>query len=466
MGDGAYAPALPLFGGQIDLEGQPGHRRRHPRSSGSAAGDLEKYTHSYMHCWRHKTPIIYRAAAQWFAGMDDGSRFTGTRRPRRCARLRCDAIEATAFYPGLGQGAPARHDRQPAGLDAVAPAPAGACRCRSSSTGDRRAASAHARVARAGRAARRARGHRGLAVDSTPQELLGRRGAALRARSPDTLDVWFDSGSTHETVLRGSHAGRSAAFPADLYLEGSDQHRGWFHSSLLDVVRCSTAARPTTALLTHGFVRRRRGPQDVEVARQRHRAAEGLRHAGRRDPAPVGGRAPTTRASCRIVRRDPRSAWSRRYRRIRNTLRFLLANTADFDPARDALPPDEMLEIDRYALARRRAAAGATSRPTYERYEFHPIVAAPADLLLGGPGRLLPRHPQGPPLHERGRQPARRSAQTALRHLTDALLRLMAPILSFTAKEACRCSHRWPVREQGDDDVHRTWHRGRGAGRR
>ena len=170
--------------------------------------------------------------------------------------------------------------------------------------GDRRAASAHARAAGAGRAARGEGRHRGVADARRPRPRR-RRSRPVRTRSKDTLDVWFDSGATHQTVMGGPN-GRDAAVPARIRRtpafpptstsKGSDQHRGWFHSSLL--VSCMlNGVPPYQGAPDARLRRRRRRPEDVEVEGQRRRAAEGLEHARRRDPAACGSRRPTTRAS-------------------------------------------------------------------------------------------------------------------------------------------------------------------------
>jgi isoleucyl-tRNA synthetase len=189
-----------------------------------------------------------------------------------------------------------------------------------------------------------ARRHRGVA-DARPAGVARRR-SAVYEKGKDTLDVWFDSGSTHQTVLRGSHA-EDSVFPADLYLEGSDQHRGWFHASLL--VSCMlNGVPPYKALLTHGFV----------VDGQGRKMSKSLNNGI--EPQEVSNRlgaeilrlwvassdySGEITISEEILKRVVES-----YRRIRNTLRFLLANVADFDLARDAVPLDRMLEIDRYAM--------------------------------------------------------------------------------------------------------------------
>jgi isoleucyl-tRNA synthetase len=255
--------------------------------------------------------------------------------------------------------------------------------------------------------------------------------AAEYDKSNDILDVWFDSGSTHRTVMRGSHAAQ-LAYPADLYLEGSDQHRGWFHSSLLTGAAIDGRA-PYKALLTHGFV------VDAQGRKMSKSLGNGI------DPRELADKMGAEIMRLWVAATDYSGEMSigdeilkrvvEGYRRLRNTLRFLLANTSDFDPARDAVPVERMLELDRWVLARTAELQAEVLRH-YEVYEFHPVVAklqtfASEDLggfyldvikdrlYTTGAGSL-----------------ARRSAQTALWHVTTSLLRLMAPFLSFTAEEA------------------------------
>jgi isoleucyl-tRNA synthetase len=277
---------------------------------------------------------------------------------------------------------------------------------------------------------------------ASTEEILAQVGAAADApqytKSQDILEVWFDSGTTHTTVLRGSHQGAAHENgpEADLYLEGHDQHRGWFHSSLLTA--CAMYGRaPYRGLLTHGFTVDSQGrkmskslgngiePQQVSSKL----GAEIIRlWVAASDYS--GDIAGDDKILARVV--DA-------YRRIRNTLRFLLANVSDFDPARDAVPVSEMLSIDRYAMSR---AA-----------EFQAEVLAHFEVLRVPPGgrklqvycsedlgafyldilkdRLYTTAPKS---H------ARRSAQTALWNITHAMLRWMAPFLSFTAEERGRCS--------------------------
>jgi isoleucyl-tRNA synthetase len=291
------------------------------------------------------------------------------------------------------------------------------------------------------------------------KELLG-EDAAQYEKVKDTLDVWFDSGSTHFTVLRGSHRAETG-FPADLYLEGSDQHRAWFNLSLL--VSCMTdGVPPYRALLTHGFV------IDMEGRKMSKSRGTGM------SPQEIIGTlgadilrlwvastdySGELNLSNEILKRVVES-----YRRIRNTLRFLLANLADFEPARDALPVDEWLEIDRYAwvmthdmqralVPSESGVAGPAAPGHYGAYEFH-LVAQKLQTFcsedLGGFYLdILKDRLYTTPAGSR----ARRSAQNALYHITQSLIRLMAPILSFTAEEA------WEVLSGGETSVfEQTWY--------
>jgi isoleucyl-tRNA synthetase len=264
----------------------------------------------------------------------------------------------------------------------------------------------------------------------TAQELLGAESSSYE-KSRDTLDVWFDSGSTHFTVLRNSHKAESA-YPADMYLEGSDQHRGWFHSSLL--VACMLDGHPPyRSLLTHGFVVAGDGrkmskslgnvmaPQKISDTL----GAEVLRlWVGSTD---YSGE---LSISDEILKRVVES-----YRRIRNTLRFLLANTSDFDPAKHAVPVERMVGVDRFALAFAGKMQDAATED-YKAYQFHLVmqrIQAFCSEDLGSfyldilKDRLYTCGADSHP---------RRSAQTALYHITHSLIRLMAPILSFTAEES------------------------------
>ena len=445
MGDGRYASTLPLFGGLSIWEANP-KIVEHLKERGALLA-VHKYEHSYMHCWRHKTPVILRATTQWFAGMEEVPGRNGVKPAETLRATALRGIANTQFFPAWGQarlhgmianrpdwtlsrqrqwGVPMPffihkesgelHPRTPEILEAVA-----------------------RRVEQGGIEAWQT---------VTPEELIG-SDAAHYEKIKDTLDVWFDSGSTHYTVLKRSHAGESA-FPADLYLEGSDQHRGWFHSSLL--VSCMmNGVPPYKGLLTHGFVVDGEGkkmskskgntvvPQEVsgtlgaEVLRLWVAATD---YSGELS------------ISNEILKRVVES-----YRRIRNTLRFLLANTSDFDIDRHAVPVESMVEIDRYAIALT-ARLQEEMAADYGRYQFHLVTQRLQTFCSEDLGAfyldiLKDRlYTAAPGSH------ARRSAQTALWHVTSSLVRLMAPILSFTAEEL------WQVFNGGKDQsvfLH-TWH--------
>ena len=428
QGHGRYVDELPVFGDLNIWKAAP-----LVIDALRDAGRLlatETITHSYPHCWRHKSPVIYRAAAQWFIRMDAGEGvFTKDKAPSTLRQLALSAIEATSFYPengkvrlqGMIAGRPdwciSRQRNWGVPLPFFLHTETGELHPRTMELMD----TAAAMVAEGGIEAW---------SKATPESLIG-DDAPFYTKSKDILDVWFDSGTTHYTVLQRSHAGQSS-WPADLYLEGHDQHRGWFHSSLLTACAMYDRA-PYKGLLTHGFTIDSKGrkmskslgngiePQEVN----KKLGAEIIRlWVASSDYS--GDIAGDDKILARVV--DT-------YRRIRNTLKFLLANISDFDAAADAVPFADMLEIDRYAL-NRVAQLQADILAHYERYEFHPVVSKLQiycsedlgsfylDILKD---RLYTTAPASL---------ARRSAQTALHQITHAMLRLMAPFLSFTAEEA------------------------------
>jgi isoleucyl-tRNA synthetase len=268
-------------------------------------------------------------------------------------------------------------------------------------------------------------------------ELLGEDAAHYRKLS-DTLDVWFDSGATHYSVLAKREGLRA---PADLYLEGSDQHRGWFQSSLL--TGCAINGRaPYDALLTHGFV--------VDGHGHKMSKSKGNVIAPQKIFDTMGAdilrlwTASTDYSGELTISDEILKRVVESYRRIRNTLRFLLANIADFDTDKHALPVDEWLEIDRYALELMQRLQ-ADVRADYERYEFHFAVQKLQGFCseeLGGFYLDILKDR----LYTAGEDSkARRSAQNALYHITQSLTRLIAPILSFTGEEV------WAVLNGRDD---------------
>jgi isoleucyl-tRNA synthetase len=267
----------------------------------------------------------------------------------------------------------------------------------------------------------------------------------------DTLDVWFDSGTTHRTVLRGSHAEEST-YPADLYLEGSDQHRGWFHSSLLTGAAIDGRA-PYNALLTHGFV--------VDGKGMKMSKSKGNVVAPQEVSGTLGAEilrlwvASTDYSGELTISKEILARVVEVYRRLRNTLRFLLANTADFDPATHMLPVAQWLEADRYALALTRKLQEQCAAD-YERFEFHKVIQGLMNFCSEDLGAFYLDILKDRLYTTAADSVPRRAAQSALWHILQTVTRLMAPVLSFTAEEI------WQVagdkNAQGDSVMLSTWH--------
>jgi isoleucyl-tRNA synthetase len=447
QGHGRYEDALPLLGGMDIWKANP--RIVEVLAESDRLLHTGLLVHSYPHCWRHKTPVIYRAAAQWFVRMDEGEGvFTVDKAPKTLRQTALEAIDATAFYPENGR---ARL------RDMIANRPDW-CISRQRNWGvplpffmHKATGELHpdtlALVERAAQLVEQGGIEAWSRLD--PREWLG-GDAEHYAQSHDILDVWFDSGSTFGHVLRGSHRGtpqdpshHGEGPEADMYLEGHDQHRGWFHSSLL--IGCAVAGRaPYRSLLTHGFT----------VDGQGRKMSKSLGNFVEMRKVTKDLGAEIIRLWCaatdysgdlsiddRILARVVDS-----YRRIRNTLRFLLANTSDFDPASDAVPEVDLLEIDRWALARA-AEVQAEMLQHYEVYEFHPVVAKLQVFCTEDLGAFYLDVLKDRLYTTAPKSLARRSAQTALWHLTHAMLRWMAPFLSFTAEEA------WKVFAPGRDSI-------------
>jgi isoleucyl-tRNA synthetase len=466
MGDGRYVSALPFFGG-MNIWKANSKIVEKIKEKGALFGFPRGYNHSYMHCWRHKTPVILRATTQWFAGMDEVPGFNGVKPPEALRATALRGVEATQFFPSWGKarlhGMIANRPDWTLSRQRQWGVPMPFFLHRESGELHPRTLELLEAVAQ-----RVERGGIEAWQSLKPEELLGAE-AAHYVKSRDTLDVWFDSGSTHQTVMggpagrasaAGSH-GRDCGFPADLYLEGSDQHRGWFHSSLL--VSCMmNGVPPYKGLLTHGFA--------VDGAGHKMSKSRGNVVAPQQVMDELGADilrlwvAATDYSGELAISKEILKRVVESYRRIRNTLRFLLANLADFDPARDALPVDEWLEIDRYAWVvtsdlQRELTPSDPREPGpgrsghYGDYEFH-LVAQKLQTFcsedLGGFYLdILKDRLYTAPAASR----ARRSAQNALFHVTHSLTRLLAPILSFTAQEV------WEILQPGEASVfEQTWY--------
>ncbi|OGS77117.1 MAG: isoleucine--tRNA ligase [Gallionellales bacterium GWA2_55_18] len=411
---------------------------------------LEKMQHSYPHCWRHKTPIIFRSTPQWFIGMDNRGQDSALSAAEELVQEKREhgathaqpngaslrdlanrAVEHTEFFPAWGR----------ARLEAMIKNRPDWCVSRQRNWGvpmpffvHKETMQLHPRtpelLEQVAKLVERDGIEAWFSLNSV--DLLGGEAVHYRKLS-DTLDVWFDSGVTHASVLQRRADLHSAKdHLADLYLEGSDQHRGWFQSSLLTGCAINGGA-PFKALLTHGFV--------VDGSGHKMSKSKGNVIAPQKIFDTLGADILRLWAaltdysgeltiSDEILKRVVES-----YRRIRNTLRFLLANISDFDPQQHTLPVEQWLEIDRYALAKMQKLQDVICKD-YAKYEFHWIAQKLQTFCsedLGGFYLDILKDR----LYTAGENSAaRRSAQNALYHITHSLVRLMAPILSFTAEEA------------------------------
>ena len=431
QGNGQYAPELPLFGSQNIWKACPviiDTLREADRLFAT-----ETITHSYPHCWRHKTPVIYRAAAQWFIRMDEGEGvFTTDKAPATLRQMALAAIEDTRFYPENGKTRL---------RDMIAGRPDW-CISRQRSWGvplalflHKDSGELHPRTLEILDMAANIVEQGGIEAwsQTTTEAILGADADAY-TKSTDILEVWFDSGTTHTTVLKTSHAGtgHDSGPEADLYLEGHDQHRGWFHSSLLTA--CAMYGRaPYRGLLTHGFTvdsQGRKMSKSLGNGVDPQKTSEKLGAEIIRLWVAASDYSGDIAGDDKILARVVDS-----YRRIRNTLRFLLANTSDFNPQTDAVPQDQLLEIDRYALSRA-AQLQSDILAHYEVYEFHPVVAKLQVYCSEDLGAFYLDVLKDRLYTTAPKSLARRSAQTALWRITQAFVRWMAPFLSFTAEEA------------------------------
>ncbi|MBA2408599.1 MAG: isoleucine--tRNA ligase [Gammaproteobacteria bacterium] len=416
-GDGRFLPGTELFGGEPVEQAN-----KHIIEVLAAQGTLlhqSMLTHSYPHCWRHKTPIIFRATLQWFIGMEQ----------QRLRERALTEIGNVRWMPGWGQ----------ARIEGMVRNRPDWCISRQRKWGVPIALFTHRETSELHpdtpklietAAERIESGGIDAWFDLDASDLLG-DGHTEYEKVTDTLDVWFDSGVTHTCVLEQRPA---LGFPADLYLEGSDQHRGWFQSSLLSSVAMRVTA-PYRQVLTHGFT--------VDASGQKMSKSRGNVVSPQTVMKTLGADilrlwvAATDYSGEMAVSDEILKRTADAYRRIRNTARFLLANLHGFDPARHQVPPAHMLALDRWAVDQALLLQRQVSQ-AFEEYQFHLVyqkVHHFCAIEMGGFYLDIIKDRQYTTQTD---SPIRRSAQTAMYQINEALVRWLAPILSFTAEEIWR----------------------------
>lgn len=389
---------------------------------------VEKMLHSYPHCWRHKSPIIFRATPQWFISMDKkGLRINSLREIDRIEQEGLEKDKLSGWIPAWGK----------ARIESMVANRPDWCISRQRTWGvpmalfvHKQTEELHPRTEELIEAVAQRVEKDGIQAwwDLDPRDIMG-DDADNYVKVPDTLDVWFDSGSTSFSVVDarpefGGHA-------ADMYLEGSDQHRGWFMSSLMIGVAMKGKA-PYRQVLTHGFTVDGQGrkmsksigntvsPQDVM-----NKLGADILRLWVASTDYTGEMA----VSDEILKRAADA-----YRRIRNTARFLLANLNGFDPAKDMVKPEDMVVLDRWAVGCAKAAQDDIIA-AYESYDFHEVVQRLMRFCSIEMGSFYLDIIKDRQYTAKADSVARRSCQTALFHIAEALVRWMAPILSFTADE-------------------------------
>ncbi len=396
-----------------------------------------RLNHSYPHCWRHKTPVIFRATHQWFIGMNEQDASGKTLREHAN-----QAVANTEFFPSWGR----------ARLEAMIKNRPDWCVSRQRNWGVPMPLFVHKETGEPHPQTLELLEKVALQVEQQGIEAwFSLDGAAFLAehapdnateykKVTDTLDVWFDSGATHAAVLKRR---AELKYPADLYLEGSDQHRGWFQSSLL--TGCAIDGRaPYDALLTHGFV--------VDGSGHKMSKSKGNVVAPQKVMDTYGADilrlwvASTDYSGELTISDEILKRVAEGYRRIRNTLRFLLANVADFDDKTQTVPTNDLIEIDQYALGQLRELF-LNCRDAYSLYEFHRVAQMLQQYCSEDLGAFYLDILKDRLYTTAEDSKARRSAQTVLWKITNVLAGLMAPILSFTAEEV------WQTLYPNKDDL-------------
>ncbi|WP_235811891.1 isoleucine--tRNA ligase, partial [Pseudomonas syringae] len=442
--NGVYVESLEFFGGQFIFKANQNIIDKLVEVG--SLMDTETISHSYMHCWRHKSPLIYRATAQWFVGMDKQPESGETLRKRAVK-----AIEDTEFVPAWGQ----------ARLHSMIANRPDWCISRQRNWGvpipfflHKESGDLHPRTVELMEEVAQRVEKEGIEAwfKLDASELLGDE-AAKYYKISDTLDVWFDSGTTHWHVLRGSHPmGHESGPRADLYLEGSDQHRGWFHSSLLTGCMLDDHA-PYRELLTHGFVvdeNGRKMSKSLNNVVAPQKVNDSLGADIMRLWVSATDYSGEMAVSDQILQRSADA-----YRRIRNTARFLLSNLSGFNPATDILPAEEMLALDRWAVDRT-LLLQRELQEHYGEYRFWNVYSKIHNFCVQELGGFYLDIIKDRQYTTAADSTARRSCQTALFHISEALVRWIAPILAFTADELWQ----FLPGERNESVMLNTWYEG------
>jgi isoleucyl-tRNA synthetase len=414
-GDGRFLPTTPLFAGEQVFDANA-HVIKVLIENGRLLKD-EPYHHSYPHCWRHKTPVIFRATPQWFISMEQ-------------AGLRKAALEAISHVDWMPQWGEQR-------ITSMIAARPDWCVSRQRTWGvpiplfvDKVSGELHPRTQELIEEVAKLVERDGIDAwfDLDASAVLG-VDLHQYEKTTDVMDVWFDSGVVHHClpVTRPE-----ISFPADLYLEGSDQHRGWFHSSLLTSVAMHGRA-PYRGVLTHGFT--------VDENGRKMSKSLGNILAPQKLTSTLGADvirlwvAATDYANEMSVSEEIFKRIGDSYRRMRNTLRFLLGNLHGFNPKEDAVDFDELVAIDQWAISKTFALQNDVVT-AYRNYEFHKIYQEIHNFCVVELGGFYLDIIKDRLYTTGARSKPRRSAQTALNHIAQAMVRWLAPILSFTAEEA------------------------------
>ncbi|RLA06196.1 MAG: isoleucine--tRNA ligase [Gammaproteobacteria bacterium] len=419
MANGVFKPDTPLVGGQHISSAADIILTELKKNKVLLSSD--KITHSYPHCWRHRSPVIFRATAQWFVMMDKNN-------------LRTDAIkeiENVKFVPEWGKSR----------IEGMVKNRPDWCISRQRSWGTpipffihNESGQLHPDSINLIEKIAKLVQKDGIDAwfDLDPATILNEEDCKNYTKISDTLDVWFDSGSSFASVLQTRD---ELEYPADLYLEGSDQHRGWFQSSLLNSVAAKSTA-PYKGVLTHGFTVDAKGhkmskslgnvisPQKIMKTLGADIIRLWIMSADYQNEMTV---------SDEILRRMADS-----YRRIRNTARFLLSNTFDYDERENAVSMDEMLSLDLWILEAVDKLQSEVQEH-YKKYQFHQIFQKVHNFCALELGSFYLDIIKDRQYTCQTNSKARRSAQTAMAYLLQYLVRMISPFLSFTAEEIWQC---------------------------